>query len=279
MTRAAVLLGASLLLSARAARADNVAAKERARALLREGNALLGQDDATGALEKFQQAYSIYPSPKVLANIGTALRGVGRDVEAAAAYERCLHESAGMLTADLRAAVEKALADVRGTLGRTDVTVNEAGAMVVVDGVSVGASPLSAPVWMKPGAHRIEARKGGFHPTSETVEVVAGQTRSVRLLVARAVQQSEPARPSVSHAPVLVPTGSRAVGHDVAEKRPSAPPPWHRRWYVWAGAGAVAVAVVATTLAFSGGGNSSDSGGAGAGSGGAAEDTLDVPYP
>jgi tetratricopeptide (TPR) repeat protein len=46
----------------------------------------------TEALEKFEAAYDLYPSPKILLNIGTSLRHLGRNADAARIYELYLED-------------------------------------------------------------------------------------------------------------------------------------------------------------------------------------------
>ena len=61
-----------------------------ARALFKEGNRLLDAGDYVGALDMFKGAYSRWPNVKILLNLGTALRQLGRNVEAAEHYEKYL---------------------------------------------------------------------------------------------------------------------------------------------------------------------------------------------
>ena len=56
--------------------------KARAQVLLKEGSALYKQADFAAALRKFEEAYALYPSPKLQFNIAQADRELGRIVEA-----------------------------------------------------------------------------------------------------------------------------------------------------------------------------------------------------
>ena len=57
--------------------ASQDAQKEKAQALLREGSALYKQADFAGALQKFEAAYAVFPSPKLQFNIGQAKSRAG----------------------------------------------------------------------------------------------------------------------------------------------------------------------------------------------------------
>jgi hypothetical protein len=60
--------------------------------------------------------------------------------------------------------------------GFLEIEIDRPGAEVIVDGAKVGVAPLSAPIPLAPGAHRLEVRDpaGGTH--EETVIVTAGET-------------------------------------------------------------------------------------------------------
>ena len=74
----ATLFGVSLLCSP--VRADDASERE-GRALFDKGNQRIKEGDFAGALEAFQSAYAKYPNVKILLNIGTTLRHLGRNVE------------------------------------------------------------------------------------------------------------------------------------------------------------------------------------------------------
>src|SRR3954467_7868067 len=68
-------------------------AKANAQILLREGTALFDRGEAAAALRKFEQAYAIFASPKILFDIGAADRLLDRPVEALQAFQRFLVEA------------------------------------------------------------------------------------------------------------------------------------------------------------------------------------------
>ena len=128
-----------LLLAPSAAFADDAAGKEQARELLREGNALLSAGDFSSALEKFRAAYAKFASPKILINMGTALRSIGQEVEAAAVYERCL-----MKAQPRRRTRRRREGARRGprSAGRVSTRSTRRARRCSSDGLPVGASPL-----------------------------------------------------------------------------------------------------------------------------------------
>src|SRR5215475_11501406 len=81
---AALALAAGLALAPRAAAADDKAA---AKAKLVEGADLLKRGEYQSALERFQRAYELVPSPKIQFNFGLAYKGLGRNADAIEAFD------------------------------------------------------------------------------------------------------------------------------------------------------------------------------------------------
>jgi len=190
MTRlGGVAVALALLLVAGTVQADAKAERE-ARALFKEANRLLGERDYVAALDMFRAAYSRWPNPKILLNIGTTLRNLGRDAEAADAYDKYLRE--GKPDAKRKAEVEAILKDLNAKLGKLRIEVNEPGARVLVDGKVVGESPQAITLRVEAGTHTIVAEKQGYPAAAATVQISAGQERVVEL---RLVQPGTPAPP------------------------------------------------------------------------------------
>lgn len=61
------------------------------------------------------------------------------------------------------------------------VRVLPAGAEVAVDGAVLGASPLSAPVFLAPGAHSVTARKDGYRRERVMVQAEAGRSEALTI--------------------------------------------------------------------------------------------------
>ncbi len=57
------------------------------------------------------------------------------------------------------------------------------GAQVLVEGVGIGVTPDVGPVMLAPGRYRVELRADGFLPETRSVEVRAGETRFVHVVL------------------------------------------------------------------------------------------------
>jgi hypothetical protein len=153
--------------------------KVDAQSLMQSGVKLLEAKDYLGALAVFKTAYEQFPSGKILLNIGTTLKLLGRDADAANAYQRYL--DAHDADPKRQAEVSKLVAKLDKTVGRYDIVVTPSDAQVHIDdddwlNVVRGAS------WrVTPGRHSIEVKRDGFEPKTKTVEIAAGETAALEL--------------------------------------------------------------------------------------------------
>jgi hypothetical protein len=184
MTRIfAAAIGLTLLTLGTPAHAESKAEQE-ARSLFREGNKRLEAQDFAAALDLFRAAYARSPNPKILLNLGTTLRSLGREAEAADTYERYLADP--QADPKRRAEVQKLVREVDARVGRLRVTVNEPGARVLLDGRAVGESPAPIVVRADAGTRTVVAEKTGFRVAAATVAVAAGVEQAVELKLERA---------------------------------------------------------------------------------------------
>lgn len=216
-----VAVALALLLVAGTVQADAKAERE-ARALFKEANRLLAEKDYVSALDMFRAAYNRWPNPKILLNIGTTLRNLGRDAEAADAYEKYLRE--GKPDAKRKAEVDAILKELSVKLAKLRIEVNEPGARVLVDGKVVGESPQAITLRVEPGTHTIVAEKQGYPAAAATVQISAGQERVVELRLVQAgvppptPPPSPPPKKVPDPTPEPPPPGPRAI------KIPGPPP-------------------------------------------------------
>lgn len=155
--------------------------KTEATRLLAEGNALSNEGDYVEALEKFQIAYDVYPSPKLLLNIGTMLRQLGRNVEAAGVYEQYLRDP----EADPQQVenLTRTLDEIDSLVGHLRITVSPLDAAVSLDGKPLEVPAAGANVRVEPGTHKVAAEKKGFPPALVTVSLGRGEKRVASLKV------------------------------------------------------------------------------------------------
>ena len=170
-----VLLGASSAFAAPATRAaaDEDTTVAMARERFKEGVAFFDQKQYDKARVAFLQAYALKKHPAVLLNLAQSELRCGHEVEAAKHFSAYLRETTTASDAE-RQAAEAGLNATRSSVALLDVNVDESGAEIYVDGSLEGVSPLPAPLFVGPGAHNIEARKGGKTKTQQ-VNTSAGR--------------------------------------------------------------------------------------------------------
>jgi hypothetical protein len=162
--------------------------KARAQVILKQGAQLYQQGAFADAMEKFEQAYAIFPSPKLFFNIGQANRELGRQVEAVAAFEKFLAE-AGDASPSLTSEAKRSVQELSPKIGKLLIDCPLSGAEVTVDGKPVGRTPITDLIRVMPGKHQVTATHPSAMPAIENVVVNAG---TVETIVMRLRPLSEP---------------------------------------------------------------------------------------
>jgi hypothetical protein len=165
-----VFLFAASMLWVLPAHADGTA-EDEARALFTEGNGLVKSGDYESALQRFRSAYERFPSVKILLNIGTVLRQLGRDAEAANAYEAYLRDPDG--DPAKKPEVEKLLGEIDGRVAKLRVDLSDPDMVVLVDGEVAEKRGTSVSMRVAPGKHTIIGEKGGVAVVTKRIEVGA----------------------------------------------------------------------------------------------------------
>ncbi|MBS2020025.1 MAG: hypothetical protein JST00_44600 [Deltaproteobacteria bacterium] len=188
--------------------------RDRSRAAFRKGVAQLRVQDWAGARASFETAWSLYPHPSILLNLGIARSRTDDPIRAEQDFVRFLSEDFGASAEELAAARE-ALAEVRAKIGTLKIAVSPASARVSLDGRAVetvrrtdpsgGTDILVAEVRVKPGRHAVAVDAEGYVASTKEVEVAAKADLTVSIVL--------PAAESKKPAPVAdaAPSPARAI--------------------------------------------------------------------
>ncbi|HVT08841.1 MAG TPA: PEGA domain-containing protein [Polyangia bacterium] len=191
---------------------DGAGAKAEARAHFERGVQLGRDGDYRQAAAEFQRAYELSPHYAVLYNLAQAQVALGLPVEAIDTFQRYLLEGGANVPADRRAEVQATVKQQQTHVSMLTVETNVAGASIVVDGVSVGRSPLAGPVRVARGKHQVTAALEGYRAQPQTVVAEEKARVSVQL------ERGTPADADRSTA---------APAPTVAAPAQSAPTPFH----------------------------------------------------
>ena len=113
--------------------ASRAAAATDADKLIREGVDLRRGGDDVGALQKFQRAFEVAPSPRATAQMGLAEQALGRWVTAYEHLHRALDATNDAWIKKSRPALEEALNHVNDHVGQVEILGGSPGAEVRIE--------------------------------------------------------------------------------------------------------------------------------------------------
>jgi hypothetical protein len=154
--------------------------REQARDKMAEGVRLLSARDFAKALARFNEAYVLFPSPKLHYNRGLALNGLGRRADAFVSFSRFVNETKDPSPEYLKHA-NRELERLKGLIGFLEISTETAGAEVRVDAERVGVTPLANALPVEPGAHDVSLQAPGFGDTVQRVSIAAGERVKVKV--------------------------------------------------------------------------------------------------
>jgi len=230
---------------AHGASASEKNAEKIAQRLISEGMDLRRAGKDADALPKFEEAYGLDPTPRAAAQWGLCLQAVGRWADADARIGEALEAKANRWIAKNRDVLKESLEQVKQHVARLEVHGGPEGAVVAINGRTVGSYPLKGPVPLNEGNVDIEVTKPGYKRGYRSLTIGGGQYQSVLIRLEE-----------VEKLPTPLPTAgipsatSNSAGGDsslVASAESSGDDgsrPLYKRPWTWAVAGAVAAAAV-----------------------------------
>ncbi|MFO0678325.1 MAG: PEGA domain-containing protein [Polyangiaceae bacterium] len=152
--------------------------------------ALFEDANYSGALTEFLRAYELSKNPRVLFNVGVCERQLQHYARAAARFRQELSEGSGILTPDEVVELSKVIAQLEPFIGSVNVTSNEAGAKVYVDGEEAGVLPLKEPIRVDVGTRSIRVAKSGFADNTQTIAISTGAISTLDAPLSSLVKKS-----------------------------------------------------------------------------------------
>jgi len=158
-----------------------------------KGAALVKIGELEKAAVELKLSYELDPVPLVLYNIAVCYDELGSFAESARYYKMYLLKTAGKPDKK-QDAVKKRLEELKGQLGALQLSVSEDMAAIVIDGQSVGFSPLES-LYLDPGSHEISVSKTGFQSAGGVLSIQAGETKTVTISLVKAGENGQGASP------------------------------------------------------------------------------------
>ncbi len=149
-------------------------AKGRASKLFKEGGELYKKGMYLDALEKFKTARSIFPSTKIDLNLASTLDALGRFPEAATYLERFMIQGKDVPD-EMMQKVSAFMDRLKAKVASVTISSPVNGALVKVDGITVGTVPLAIPIYLSPGDHKVEMEEPNHEPLVRTLALEPGQ--------------------------------------------------------------------------------------------------------
>jgi tetratricopeptide (TPR) repeat protein len=236
----------SLMASAAAAQTPPEVASDSAyEHAVDDGLAAFRATDYTKARAFFERAHELQPSARTLRALGLTAVELKHYTQGREELSAALTETRKPLTEAQRAEIDQMMTWMQAALATVEVHVAPAQALLEVDGQPAHAR-LSPSLLLEAGTHDFRATAAGYRAAEQSVELTAGQSTTLELVLTHAQllpQALAAAAPSAEQSPMFAqPT---ATHHQQAKSV-------FERWWFWTAVGVVIVGgATATAVALS----------------------------
>ena len=183
------------------------------RELFRKGLAAYNAGQIEEAHHLFLQAWSIQPSADVAMQLAQTEIDLGKYADAAEHLDFALRNFTPSINDKMRSLAKQAFSDVVRHVAKMSITVNQAGAEILINGRIVGKAPLTHSVYADTGNCVVEARFEGASATKSLL-VEPGKDASVELTLTPLAPSQAQANPApVAPIPPPVQPAPTPVNH------------------------------------------------------------------
>jgi tetratricopeptide (TPR) repeat protein len=190
----------------------------RAAALIDEGVALQASGNFPGAIEKYQQAQAIQPSPRGAGQMGLAEDSLGDLARAQEHINEALAAKRDPWVRENRRKLQQTLARIEKQIAELTFSGTPDGAEVFVNGRSVGRLPFPRSVKVASGNLTVRAEHEGYDMWEQTVVLAPHDVRPVT------IEMTKKAEPPLV-VPIPIPPPEPVVVAPPPEPTPPPPPP------------------------------------------------------
>jgi hypothetical protein len=165
------------------------------------GIALAKQKAYPEAIVEFNQAYQKSPHFSVMYNLGQAYVAIDQPVYAVEALRRYLIEGKTEIPASRREQVEATLIAQEQRIATVTLRCDAVGAVVRLDGVEMGRTPLAGPIRLNAGKHHFDATLSGYQPWEQGLSLAGTEQRTIDIRFSPLVAAPAKAATTVPVAP------------------------------------------------------------------------------
>jgi len=215
-------------------------ARDEAQRRFAQGKELYEENDFRGALNEFNRAWQLAPNYKLLYTIAQVQFQLQDYAAALRSFEQYLSGGGAEIPEARRAEVQKEIDRLAARVAKLEISTNLEGAVITVDDVEVGTTPLPEPVLVSAGRRRITATRGRA-TASRLVDLAGGDQSRITLDLTEsappvALPAQTAAAPRTSAPTALAPTPAAAA------EQPQGSVPWA----AWALTGGLAACATVT---------------------------------
>ena len=174
-------------------------AAQKADALFSKGKALYAGGKTREAHEALSAAWASKKSYDIAANLGSVELTLAMYRDAAEHFAYALRTFPATGNKKQLAATKQLFDQARAHVGGLTIKVSIEGAEVLVDGKSIGRSPIPDEVFVNPGERTIEAKLNGYEPARLSAKLMSGGSQGITLSL---VPTAPPPVASASASPV-----------------------------------------------------------------------------
>lgn len=155
--------------------------QKKALELFRAGNTLLKESVFVKAAEKYREALALWDHPAIHYNLALALLNLDQPLEVHEHLVAAMKYGVAPLDSEKMEHARTYKGLVEKQLAKVEISCDEPGATVSLDGKTVFTAPGSYEGLVRPGAHTFVASKEGHAPTNLSRSLPAGEKTAVAL--------------------------------------------------------------------------------------------------
>jgi hypothetical protein len=155
------------------------------------GRILFDDQDYAGAAIKFERAYEESRDPRLLWNVAACEKNLRHYTKVLALLDRYVAEAGATMQPEHRAEVDEVIRTVKLLVSSVRLTANLPGALVLVDDVPVGTTPLSGPITVDLGRRSFRITKPGYQEQELTRDVTGGSQLTLDVVLERVVDSGQ----------------------------------------------------------------------------------------